>query len=104
MYAIIKDGPRQHRVEKGAVIEIDRKLKLEGEKIEFPDVLVYHDGEKVRIGNPTVSGIKVLGEVVREKKDKKIRVYKYRRREGYHRTVGHREKYTVVRITDIQTQ
>lgn len=104
MYAIFKDGPKQYRVEKGAVIEIDRKLKLEGEKVEFPDVLVFHDGEKVRVGTPTVSGVTVLGEVVQgEKKGVKLRVYKYRRREGYHRMIGHRQKYTVVRITDFHT-
>ncbi len=102
MYAIIRDRGRQYRVEKGALIEFDRAPdKKAGEKLEFADVLVLHDGEKVRVGAPTVAGAKVVGEVVKETKDAKIRVYKYKRREGYHRTVGHRQKHTLVKITDI---
>ncbi len=104
MYAIIQDGGRQFRVEQGAEIEFDRKSAKPGEKIEFGDVLVCHDGEKVKIGAPTVKGAKVLGEVIEEVKADKIRVYKYRRRKGYHRTLGHRQKYTLIRITDIITK
>lgn len=102
MYAIIKDGSRQYRVEKGALIEFDRKPTLkEGSTIEFTDVLALHDGSKVTVGQPTVAGAKVVGEVVKETRDKKIRVFKYIRREGYHRTVGHRTRHTLVKITDI---
>lgn len=102
MYAIIQDGARQYKVEKGATVEFDRRKALkEGAVIEFADVLVYHDGEKVQVGTPLLKGVKVVGEVVKEVKGDKIRVYKYRRREGYHRTVGHRQKRTLVKITDI---
>ena len=102
MYAIIQDGSRQYKVEKGATIRFDRKPKhKEGEKVEFDKVLALHDGEKVQVGAPHVSGAKVVGQIVREIKGDKIRVYKYRRREGWKNTTGHRQKYTLVKITDI---
>jgi len=100
MYAIIRDGSRQLKVEKGQTVRFDRKAGKTG-KIEFGDVLVLHDGQKVKVGAPTLKGAKVVGEVVKDIADKKIRVYKYKRREGYHRTVGHRQKYTLIKITDI---
>ncbi|MBI2930514.1 MAG: 50S ribosomal protein L21 [Planctomycetes bacterium] len=101
MYAIINDRGRQVRVEKGATVQFDLARKNAGDTIEFDQVLVYHDGEKVKVGTPVVPGVKVVGQVVKEFKDRKIRVYKYIRREGYHRTVGHRQRYTLVKITDI---
>ncbi len=101
MYAIFKNGGRQYRAEKGDLLEIDRQGPAEGEKLEFAEVLLYHDGQKARVGAPTVPGVKVLGEVVKNLKGKKVRVFKYRRREGYHRTRGHRSRLTIVKITDI---
>lgn len=102
MYAIFQDGGKQYRVEKGATVELERKPKnKEGEVIELTEVLVVHDGEKVKVGAPTVPGAKVLAEVVKEVKGEKLRVFKFRRREGYHRMVGHRQKHTLVKITDI---
>ncbi len=101
MYAIFKAGGRQYRAEKGATIELDRQGPGEGEKVEFDQVLLYHDGEKARLGAPVVKGAKVLGEVVKNYKGDKVRVFKFRRREGYHRTRGHRSRLTLVKITDI---
>ena len=104
MYAIIRDGSKQYRVEKGETVEVDRKAKKkEGEKIEFTDVLLLSDGKDIKIGTPVVEGVKVVGEVVKEVKDKKVRVFKYQRRLGYHKTIGHRQKYTLVKVTDIVT-
>ena len=100
MYAIIRDGSRQLRVEKGATFEFDRKAGKTG-TIEFTEVLVLHDGDKVKVGAPLLQGAKVVGEVVKEVAGKKIRVTKYKRREGYHKTRGHRAKHTLVKITDI---
>ena len=100
MYAIIRDGSRQLRVEKGGTFEFDRKTGKTG-TIEFTEVLVLHDGEKVKVGAPLIQGAKVVGEVVKEVVGKKIRVTKYKRREGYHKTKGHRSKHTLVKITDI---
>jgi large subunit ribosomal protein L21 len=103
MYAIFKSGGRQYKAEKGATIELDRQGPKEGEKVEFAEVVAFHDGQKCRVGTPLVRGIRVLGEVVRNFKGDKVRVFKFRRREGYHRTRGHRSRLTLVRITDIVT-
>jgi len=101
MYAIFRTGGRQYRVEKGQTLELDRQGPKEGEKVEFGEVLLLHDGERARVGTPLVAGAKVVGEVVRNFRGRKVRVFKYRRREGYHRTRGHRSELTLVRITDI---
>lgn len=101
MYAIFRDGGHQYRAEKGATVEIQRKEAKPGAKIEFPEVLVLHDGETVKVGSPIVAGAKVVGEVVKETRHAKIRVYKYIRREGFHRTIGHRQLHTLIKITDI---
>ncbi len=101
MYAIFKCGGRQYRAEKGATLKIDRQAPKEGEKVEFPEVVLLHDGQKAVVGAPLVKGAKVVGEVVKNYKGDKIRVFKYRRREGYHRTRGHRSRLTLVKITDI---
>jgi large subunit ribosomal protein L21 len=101
MYAIFKSGGRQYKAEKGQTIELDRQGPKEGDKVEFTEVLLYHDGQQARTGAPTVQGAKVLGEVVKNLRGKKVRVFKYRRREGYHRTRGHRSELTLVKITDI---
>jgi len=103
MYAIFQDGGKQYRVEKGGTVEVERKSVKEGGAVEFDQVLVVHDGEKVKVGTPNVAGAKVVGEVLKEVKGTKLRVFKFRRREGYHRTVGHRQKHTLVKITEIVT-
>ncbi len=104
MYAIFKDGPKQYRVEKGETIDVDRKSELKaGEKIEFGDVLLLNEGDDPKIGTPLVSGAKVVAEIIDEVKADKVRVFKYKRRTGYHKMIGHRQKYTRVKITDIVT-
>ena len=67
----------------------------------FAEVLFHSDGEKITSGNPLIEGATVTGEVVEQRKDKKVIAFKYRRRKGYHRTVGHRRKLTRIKITDI---
>jgi large subunit ribosomal protein L21 len=101
MYAIFKTCGRQYRAEKGDTLELDRQVPAEGGTIEFTDVVLLHDGQKAVIGKPLVKGAKVLAQVVSHFKGDKIRVFKYRRREGYHRTKGHRSRLTTVKITDI---
>ena len=103
MYAIFRTGSKQYRAEKGATIQLDRQDPKEGEKIEFTDVVLVHDGQKARVGTPVIKGAKVLGEIVKNFRGEKIRVFKYIRREGYRRTRGHRSNLTLVKITDIIT-
>lgn len=100
-YAVIKTGGRQYRVAEGDTIDVDLLEGDAGQKLTFEDVLMHVDGEKFTHGDPSVAGAKVTGEVVEQRKDKKVVAFKYRRRKGYHRTVGHRRKLTRVKITGI---
>jgi large subunit ribosomal protein L21 len=100
-YAIIKTGGRQFRVAEGEIVDVDL-LDLEpGKTATFGEVLMFADGKDVLQGNPLVSGAKVTAEVLEQRKDKKVVAFKYRRRKGYHRTVGHRRKLTRVKIKSI---
>jgi large subunit ribosomal protein L21 len=100
-YAIIKTGGRQHRVAEGDIIDVDLIEGETGKKTVFGDVLFHGDGDNLTHGSPLIEGATVTGEVVEQRKDKKLIAFKYRRRKGYHRTVGHRRKLTRVKITDL---
>ncbi len=100
-YAIIKTGGRQYRVVEGDLIDVDLIEGEAGKETTFGEVLMHADGDKFTRGSPLVSGASVVGAVVEQRKDKKVIAFKYRRRKGYHRTVGHRRKLTRVKITSI---
>jgi large subunit ribosomal protein L21 len=100
-YAIIKTGGRQFRVAEGDTIDVDLLDIDSGKTATFGDVLMFADGDDVTHGNPLISGAKVTAEVLAQRKDKKIIAFKYKRRKGYHRTVGHRRKLTRVKIKSI---
>ncbi len=100
-YAIIRTGGRQHRVAEGDIIDVDFLNEEPGKEGVFADVLFHSDGDKATHGTPLIEGATVTGEIVEQRKDKKVIAFKYRRRKGYHRTVGHRRKLTRVKITGI---
>ena len=100
-FAIIKTGGRQHRVSEGDIIDVDFLDAEVGKEGVFADVLFLGDGENLTHGSPLIEGATVTGEVVEQRKDKKVIAFKYRRRKGYHRTVGHRRKLTRIKITEI---
>src|SRR5499426_472311 len=100
-YAIIRTGGRQFRVAEGDTLDVDLLDVEPGKTATFGDVLLFADGKDVTHGNPLVSGAKVTAEVIEQRKDKKVVAFKYRRRKGYHRTVGHRRKLTRVKIKTI---
>ena len=100
-YAIIKTGGRQYRVAEGDTIDVDLLDVEAGKTATFGDVLMYGDGKDLTHGNPLISGAKVTAEVVEQRKDKKVIAFKFKRRKGYHRTVGHRRKLTRVKIKSI---
>ena len=100
-YAIIRTGGRQFRVAEGDTLDVDRLDVEPGKTATFGDVLLFADGNDVTHGNPLVSGAKVSAEVLEQRKDKKVVAFKYKRRKGYHRTVGHRRKLTRVKIKTI---
>jgi large subunit ribosomal protein L21 len=102
-YAIIRLGGKQDQVALGETIMVDKLVAASGEKVTFGDVILFADGAAVTAGNPTVTGANVVGEVVEQFKDKKVIAFKYKRRKGYHRTVGHRRKLTRVKIEAINS-
>jgi large subunit ribosomal protein L21 len=100
-YAIIRSGGKQYRVSPGQTITVEKLPAELGEKVTFGEVVMVADGATVTAGTPIVSGVKVSGEVIEQFKDKKVIAFKYRRRKGYHRTVGHRRALTRVKIEAI---
>ncbi len=100
MYAIIATGGKQYKVSEGDVIRIE-KLDVEaGETVTFDQVLAVSDGE-LKVGCPTVEGASVSATVEQQGKAKKVIVYKYKRKTGYHKKNGHRQLYTQVKIDKI---
>ena len=100
-YAIIRTGGRQFRVAEGDTLDVDLLNVEPGKTATFGDVLLFADGKDLTHGNPLVSGAKVIAEVIEQRKDKKVVAFKYKRRKGYHRTVGHRRKLTRIKIKTI---
>ena len=102
-YAIIQTGGRQFRVQPGDVIDVELLGVETGKKTSFEEVLLASDGDAVKIGEPLVKGAKVTAEVLEDtRKAPKVVSYKFKRRKGYHRTVGHRQKHTRVKIGEIK--
>jgi large subunit ribosomal protein L21 len=102
MYAIIRTGAKQYRVQPGDVVEIELLNGDKGSEITLDDVLLVADGGKISVGKPTVAGARVTAEVVDpDKKGKKVIAFKFRRREGYHRKRGVRAHHTVLKIKEI---
>lgn len=100
MYAVIKTGGKQVKVVEGQEIFVE-KLDVEaGDTYEFTQVLMV-GGEKPQIGTPVVPNAKVVAKVLKQGKDKKIIVYKYKRRKNYHKKQGHRQPYTKLVIESI---
>lgn len=102
MYAIFKALGKQWRAETGATLRMPLMAeKSAGDKLTFDDVLLTANGDLVQAGTPTVKGARISAEVVGHGKDAKIYVFKFKRRKGYRRKTGHRQKFTEVRITDV---
>lgn len=101
MYAIIDESGKQFKVTSGDVIDIDRAATPDQTSISFDRVLLVGGEGAPRIGTPTVAGATVTAEVVGPAKGPKIEIYKHRRRKGYDRHTGHRQKYLRVKITAI---
>ena len=102
MYAIFRALGKQFRAEKGQTLRVPLMDAEPGAKVTFDEVLLSSDGDTIRAGTPLVSGASVEAEVVRQGKDAKIYVFKFKRRKNYRRKTGHRQKFTEVRITDVK--
>jgi large subunit ribosomal protein L21 len=101
MYAVIKTGGKQYRVEAGDVLVVEKLAGEPGAQVAFDQVLMLGDGAGVTVGAPTVDGAVVSGTLVETRKGEKIKVFKKIRRQGYRRTGGHRQIESVVRVTAI---
>jgi large subunit ribosomal protein L21 len=102
MYAVIRTGGKQYRVATNQVIEVE-KLDVEaGSSIELAEVLMVGEGESATIGSPLVAGASVTATVLEQGKGPKLIVFKKRRRKNFRSKTGHRQKLTVLRVTDIK--
>lgn len=102
MYAIIKTGGKQYRVSKDDVIDVELLKKENGEEVTFDEVLLFNDGKSSKIGAPVVQGCSVLGESLGLTKGPKVVAFKYKKRKSFRKKIGHRQKYTRVKIKDIK--
>lgn len=102
MYAVLETGSKQYRVTPGDTLEIER-LEIEaGQPVTFDRVLLVNNEGKLSVGTPTVTSATVVGDVVEHIRGEKKVSFKMKRRKGYHRTVGHRQELTVVKIKEIK--
>ena len=101
MYAVFRTGGKQFRAEPGRKIRIPTMEAEPGDSITFDDVLLASDGKDTKVGEPVVKGAKVKAEVVAHGRDRKIIVFKRKRRKGYRRKQGHRQGYTEIRVDEI---
>ena len=100
MYAIIATGGKQYKVAEGDIINVEKLGVEAGNSVTFDQVLVVNNGS-LTVGNPTVAGATVSATVVEEGKAKKVIVYRYKRKSGYHKKNSHRQAYTKVKIEKI---
>lgn len=103
MLAVIKTGGKQYLVSPGNKIKIEKLQKKEGTEISFSDVLLVEKNKKVEIGMPYLKGVKVLGKVLKHDKAKKVIAFKYKAKKRYKTKKGHRQPFTEVEITQIQS-
>ena len=101
MYAVIVTGGKQYRVSEGSVLQVEKLEAAEGANVEFDNVLLVANGDKVTLGTPQVAGAKVTATVQGHGKTDKVRIVKFRRRKHYLRQGTHRQQYTEVKVTGI---
>ena len=101
IYAIVRSGGKQYRVEVGSKIEVERLKAAEGDKVELVDVLLLADGKNVTAGNPMVAGAKVTAQVVEHGRSPKAVVFKYKAKVRYRRRTGHRQSFTRLAVEEI---
>ncbi|HEY1860078.1 MAG TPA: 50S ribosomal protein L21 [Gemmataceae bacterium] len=100
MYAVFEDGSRQYRVSEGDRVKVDYREAEPGAQLEFKRVLLYQSGDETRIGQPTIEGMRIVGDVV-DHPSIKLYIQHFRRRKNYRRLKGHRQYYTELQIRNI---
>ena len=104
MYAIVKSGAQQFKVQKDETIKVSRLNKKPGDVVELDQVILLSDDNGVTLGNPIIEGVKVVAEVINEARGKKLIVFKMKRRKKYRRKNGHRQWFTELKVKDIITK
>ena len=102
MYAVLETGSKQYRVAAGDKLQIERLSTEAGQAVTFDRVLLVSKDGQIKVGTPTVPAATVRADVVEHVRGPKVVTFKMKRRKGYHKTIGHRQELTVVKITDIQ--
>ncbi len=102
MYAVIKTGGKQYSVTPGKEVKLEKLEGGVGDTVAFEQVLLTSDGENIRVGKPYLEDAKVVGRITRQGKDRKIVVLKFKRRKGYRRKQGHRQRFSLVKIENIE--
>lgn len=102
MYAVLETGSKQYRVSTGDTLKIERLPIEAGKPVTFDRVLLVNADGKVSVGSPTVTGATVVADVVEHIRGDKVVTFKMKRRKGYHKTIGHRQELTVVKVTEIK--
>ena len=101
-YAIIKTGGKQYKVKSGEIIKIEKLADSKPDtKIEFKDILAYGDNKMIEVGTPTVQGAKVEANLIKNSKNRTVLIFKKRRRQNSRRKNGHRQEYSMIRISKI---
>ncbi|MFQ5927320.1 MAG: 50S ribosomal protein L21 [Terriglobia bacterium] len=101
MYAVIRSGGKQYRVEPGAVVRVESLPGKVGAKITFKEVLAVNDDGGLKVGAPSLAKAKVTGTIVAQDKHKKVRVLKFKKNSQYKILRGHRQRYTAVKVNEI---
>ena len=102
MYAIVKISGKQYRVSEGDTVKVSSQDWKVGDRIKFDQVLITDNGKNIVVGTPTVAGASVTAEILEHNRDKKLLIYKKKRRKGYQRKNGHRQGYTLLKVKSLK--
>lgn len=101
MYAVIKTGGKQYRIQEGEIVRIEKLPGVEGQSVTFNHVLFSSTGNDIKVGAPLLDAASVEAEITRNGRDKKVLVFKKKRRKGYSKKQGHRQDFTEVKVLKI---
>ncbi len=104
MFSIVEIGGKQYNVKKGDIITVEKLDKKVNEEVEFDNVILIKDNKDIKTGNPYIKDAKVKATVIDNQKDKKVIVFKFKRKKNYKRLKGHRQPYTMIKIEGIVTK
>jgi len=104
VYAIIQTGGKQYKISPGDTIRVEKIEGQAGDLVEIKNVLLYAEGEKVLAGDPLLPNVRIVGEIMGQRRAKKVIVFKMKRRKGYAKRQGHRQFFTTMKIKEISLQ